>query len=67
MKLYKIIDRECCGFMDWTHETPKSKNYLRLYLRDMANDGKTCDTDMWSLRTTLDDMLELFNLDIEEA
>lgn len=43
MKLYKIIDNEHGGFMNWTHETPKSKNMLDTYFLAICHFGTSWD------------------------
>lgn len=64
---YVVIDLRGGGLMGWTRDMPQTKQQLRSYLYQMANDGKS-KHDRWRwATTTLDDYLEMFGLAIVRA
>lgn len=68
MKTYKVLDLQGANFMDWTWETPQTKQQIRAYLYNMDNDGKVSPDDMWVWNDySLIGALEHYNLALVEA
>lgn len=68
MKHYIVRDLQGGGFMSWTHQEPQTKQQIRSYLYQMANNDKMCEEDMWQWNDfKLDEALSDWGIELEEV
>ena len=54
--------------MSWTHQEPQTKQQIRSYLYQMANNDKMCEEDMWQWNDfKLDEALSDWDIELEEV
>lgn len=59
-----VTDLQGCSFMDYTHEENWTAEDIRVHLRDQFNDQN--GEDQVPTDVTLDTMLDIFELSVEE-